>query len=62
MHDLRRTCRSLLAEIGINEQIAERCLNHKIQGLIGIYDRHNYYEDRKSALQKLSDLVEPLLP
>lgn len=62
VQDLRRTCRSLLAELGINEQIAERCLNHKIQGVMGVYDRHNYYQERKSALKKLSDLVEPLLP
>lgn len=32
VHDLRRTCRSLLAEIGVQNDIAERCLNHKIRG------------------------------
>lgn len=58
VHDLRRTCRSLLAAIGIPAHIAERCLNHKIKGIEGIYDRHDYFEERKEALSKVAELVE----
>nr|WP_319553520.1 site-specific integrase [uncultured Vibrio sp.] len=61
LHDLRRTCRSLLAKLGTPEHIAERCVNHKVQGLVGIYDRHNYLDERKEALNKLSVLVSPYL-
>ncbi|MBM7038208.1 tyrosine-type recombinase/integrase [Vibrio ulleungensis] len=61
VHDLRRTCRSLLAELGTPEHIAERCLNHKVQGLVGIYDRHNYFNERQEALRNLSALVAPFL-
>ncbi len=61
VHDLRRTFRSLLAELGTSEHIAERCLNHKVQGLVGIYDRHNYLDERREALNKLADLVTPYL-
>ncbi len=57
VHDLRRTFRSLLAELGTPEHIAERCLNHKVQGLVGIYDRHSYLDERRDALEKLSTLV-----
>jgi integrase len=32
IHDLRRTCRSLLAELGVPSHIAERCLNHELKG------------------------------
>ncbi|MBH0036849.1 tyrosine-type recombinase/integrase [Pseudoalteromonas sp. NZS71_1] len=60
IHDLRRTCRSLLAELGIGNDIAERCLNHKIKGVAGVYNRYDYLEERRSALSTLADLVIPL--
>lgn len=55
VHDLRRTCRSLLASLGVQGNIAERCLNHKLQGVEGVYDRHDYFDERKQALSSLSD-------
>jgi len=55
IHDLRRTCRSLLAELGIPPHIAERCLNHKIRGVEGVYDRYDYFEERKVALNALCE-------
>ncbi|WNC72727.1 tyrosine-type recombinase/integrase [Thalassotalea psychrophila] len=58
IHDLRRTCRSLLAEIGTPSHIAERCVNHKIKGVEGIYDRYDYFDERKKALKKLSTRLE----
>ncbi len=61
VHDLRRTCRSLLAEIGIPSHIAERCLNHKIRGVEGIYDRYDYFEERKEALGKLVSKISALI-
>jgi integrase len=57
VHDLRRTCRSLLAEIGTPPHIAERCLNHKLRGVEGIYDRYDYFEERKQALTDLAERV-----
>lgn len=61
LHDLRRTCRSLLSEIGISEHISERCLNHKQKGVVGVYDRYHYFTERKSALEKLSKYIHPHL-
>lgn len=61
VHDLRRTCRTVLSEIGTPPHIAERCLNHKLKGVIGVYDRADYFEDRKIALRKLVLSVMPLL-
>lgn len=61
VHDLRRTCRSLLAELGVPGHIAERCLNHKLKGVEGIYDRYDYFEERKQALIKVADIVEPFI-
>ncbi|WP_148252202.1 tyrosine-type recombinase/integrase [Aidingimonas lacisalsi] len=61
VHDLRRTCRSLLAAAGVPGHIAERCLNHKLKGVEGIYDRYDYFEERKQALTKVAELVEPAI-
>ncbi|MED5526146.1 MAG: integrase arm-type DNA-binding domain-containing protein [Pseudomonadota bacterium] len=61
VHDLRRTCRSLLAAEKVPPHVAERCLNHKLQGVEGIYDRYDYLEERKDALNKVANRIEPLV-
>lgn len=61
VHDLRRTFRSLAASLGIAGNVAERCLNHKLKGVEGIYDRHDYFEERRIAHQTVADVIEPLV-
>lgn len=60
VHDLRRTARTQLAELGIDPVVAERCLNHKIKGVEGIYNRHDYYNERRDALNKWASLLNAL--
>lgn len=50
VHDFRRTTRSQLAALRIPPHICERCLNHKIGGVEGVYDRYDYLEERREAL------------
>ena len=50
VHDFRRTARTHLAALGVDPHIAERSLNHKIKGVEGIYNRHDYFEERGKAL------------
>lgn len=54
VHDLRRTCRSLLASLSVPPHVAERCLNHKLKGVEAIYDRYDYLEERSEALKSIS--------
>jgi len=49
-HDLRSTARSHLAKLGVNVVVAERCLNHSLGGLLAVYDKHDYMDERRSAL------------
>lgn len=61
VHDLRRTCRSLLAEAQVPSHVAERCLNHKLKGVEGIYDRYDYLTERKEALEKIAILIKKII-
>lgn len=56
-HDLRSTARSHLSRLGVELLIAERCLNHSLGGLIAIYDQHDYLDERRIALDKLSEFL-----
>lgn len=56
-HDLRSTARSHLAAMGVNVIVAERCLNHELGGLLSIYDRHDYLDERRRVLEKWASLL-----
>lgn len=60
IHDLRRTARTHLEALGFAPHVAERCLNHKIKGVEGIYNRHDYFEERKAALNAWGALLVQL--
>jgi integrase len=60
VHDLRRTCRTLMADIGIREEVAEKCLNHSFSKIVQNYNRYEYKKERKEAHEKLSLLILPL--
>jgi integrase len=60
IHDFRRTARTHLAAIGIDPHVAERCLNHKLKGVEGIYNQHDYFDERKKALNEWAWLLEAL--
>lgn len=51
-HDLRRTCRTGLAEIGVDDVVAERVLGHKMAGILGTYNVHAYDREKRAALEK----------
>lgn len=60
IHDFRRTARSHLPALGVDPHVAERCLNHKIKGVAGIYDRHAYFDERKAGLNAWAGLLAAL--
>jgi len=60
-HDLRRTARTGMAAIGVQERHAEAVLNHAQEGMKKIYDRHRYDKEKKSALTKWSKHLEKLI-
>lgn len=57
IHDFRRTARSHLAALGVDSHIAERCLNHKLKGIEGVYNHHDYLDERRAALDLWAKLL-----
>jgi integrase len=62
-HDLRRTVRTGLSRLGVNDTVAELAVNHisVMSGLRGTYDRHDYGQEIIDALTKWQDHVRALL-
>ena len=60
LHDLRRTCRTGLSRIKVEPHIAERVLNHVQPGVVGVYDRHGYLDEKRAALEKWAKHLEQL--
>lgn len=59
-HDLRRTGRTGLAQLGCPVEVAESILGHVMPGVQGIYDLHKYDAERRHWLQLWSDRLELL--
>ena len=65
IHDLRRTLATGLQRLGVRLEVTEAVLNHlsgSRAGIVGVYQRHNYLEEKRNALcawdASLSDLIE----
>ena len=60
IHDFRRTARSHLAALGIDPIVAERCLNHRIKGVEGIYNLYKYDSECRKWLQVWADYLDEI--
>jgi len=49
-HDLRRTFATRLGDLGVAPHVVERCLNHTMQGVMAVYNRNDYWNERREAL------------
>src|SRR5262249_25694286 len=53
LHDLRRTCVSGMARLGVAPHVADKILNHQagtISGVAAVYQRHEFLSERRRAL------------
>ena len=61
LHDLRRTCRTLMSRLGVAEAVAETAIGHTKGGLIAIYDKHDLWDERVEAFEKVSTYILALV-
>jgi integrase len=55
LHDLRRTCVSGMARLGVAPHVADKILNHQsgtISGVAAVYQRHDFLAERREALER----------
>ena len=60
-HDLRRTARTNMPRVGVSDEHAEEILNHTKPGIIGVYNKYRYDNEKKAALLKWEALLLELL-
>jgi integrase len=58
IRDLRRTTETRLASIGVPQEIINRCLNHAQGPITTTYDRYEYLEEKRAALQRWADALD----
>ncbi len=64
LHDLRRTCVSGMARLGIAPHVADKILNHQsgtISGVAAVYQRHEFLAERQAALDLWGAHIDQLL-
>ncbi len=57
LHDLRRTCRSSMAALGVPEIVSEKVLNHQPDKLARTYNVHEYRDEKRNALERWAQHV-----
>ena len=60
LHDLRRTAASGMARLGIALPVIEKALNHSsgsFRGIVSVYQRHSYADEKRNALQAWARFV-----
>ena len=61
IHDLRRTVGTGLGKLGISRFIIARVLNHADRTVTGIYDRYEYLNEKRHALDAWGQYLENLI-
>ena len=50
-----------MSRAGVPTDHAERCLGHVIGGVSGVYDRHEYLEEKRLGFEAFASLVERIV-
>jgi integrase len=62
LHDLRRCSRSLMSRAGVDPDVAEMLLGHRVGNTVRqTYDRHSYAAEKKLGYEKLATLVQNIV-
>ena len=64
IHDLRRTAATRLASLGTPVHVTEAVLNHRsgtISGVAAVYNRFDFLEEKKRALQAWADKIDVIV-
>jgi integrase len=51
LHDLRRTCGTYMATLGVRPETVSRVMNHTEGGITRLYNRYSYLAEKREALE-----------
>ena len=57
IRDLRRTARSTLSRLGVEQDVARKIMNHSLEGIDRVYDRHDYLDRMSEAMSAYSEFL-----
>lgn len=58
IHDLRRTAKTKMSELGVAPHVSEKVLGHKLGGVLAVYDQHSYLREQQNALDLLAAHIQ----
>lgn len=61
LHDLRRTMRTGLSRLGVDPEIAERCIGHLPPGIRGVYDLYAFLPEKRAAFRAWAEHVAAIV-
>ena len=61
LHDLRRTCATNLARLGVDRVVISKVLNHAESEVTAIYDRHRYDAEMRRALDAWGERLQAIV-
>jgi integrase len=57
LHGFRRTCRTTMSRLGVDEETAELVIGHLPQGMAKTYNLYDRLPERRAALEKWAEFV-----
>ena len=60
-HDIRRTVATNLSKMGYDRLLIKRILNHVDRDVTAIYDRYQYINEKKDALQQWAEKLDKIV-
>ena len=61
MHDTRRTCRTVMGQLGISTELQRACVGQVANNLDARYDKHHYWKERCHAFELYHHHIAKLL-
>jgi len=61
LHDLRRSCATHMARLGVDRVVIAKVLNHAESEVTAIYDRHRYDGEKRLALERWGQRLQAIV-
>jgi integrase len=61
LHDLRRTMRTRLSALPIEDRVREAMIAHAAPGLHQVYDQHSYSDEKRRGFEQWEDRLQRIL-